>query len=100
MKPHGNSLDNLEPHHLYEIIDKNTDEVFKYGISFGVIGSDGHSKRMREQVRLCNLAANEQRYFARIIQYDIPGRMEALRIENESIEQFRVTHGSRPRGNA
>ncbi|MBP8239918.1 MAG: hypothetical protein KAX50_08155, partial [Saprospiraceae bacterium] len=46
MKPHGNSLDNLEPHHLYEIIDKNTDEVFKYGISFGVIGSDGHSKRM------------------------------------------------------
>lgn len=100
MRPHGNSLDNPEPYHLYEIIDKNTDEVFKYGISFGVIGSDGYSKRMREQVRLCNLAANEQRYFARIILYDIHGRVEALRIENEYIERYNMDHGSRPRGNS
>lgn len=74
MKPHGNSLKNMELHHLYEIIDKNTDEVFKYGISFGPISIDGMSKRMKEQVRICNLAANEQRYFARIILTGIRGR--------------------------
>jgi hypothetical protein len=71
----------------------------KYGISFGFIDQDGMSKRMREQVRICNLAANEQRYFARIILHDIKGREEAIRLENEYIEAFKSLHGYRPRGN-
>lgn len=99
MKPHGNSLKNKELHHLYEIIDKNTDEVFKYGISFGPINKDGTSKRMREQVRIANLAANEQRYFARIILTDIEGREEALRIEKEFIQGFYDKYDKFPRGN-
>ena len=39
--PHRNSNTNMEPHHLYEIIDKVDDDVFKYGISCGPIGEDG-----------------------------------------------------------
>lgn len=85
---------------MYEIIDKNTDDVFKYGISFGPIAPDGMSKRMREQVRLCNLAADEQRFFARIILTEIEGRRQALHIEKEYIENFRRKHGEKPRGNS
>ncbi len=45
MSKHGNSLDNPNPHHLYEIRDTNDDDVFKYGITDDPIGIDGMSKR-------------------------------------------------------
>lgn len=32
--PHNKSNQNRKPHHLYEIIDKESEDVFKYGISF------------------------------------------------------------------
>ncbi|MEY3241409.1 MAG: hypothetical protein RIR11_2848 [Bacteroidota bacterium] len=38
--PHNNSNQNMKPHHLYEIIDKEGEDIFKYGISCEPIGKD------------------------------------------------------------
>lgn len=45
---HKNSYRNPLPHHLYQIIDKIDDDVFKYGISCDPIGLDGMSDRIRK----------------------------------------------------
>jgi URI fold toxin 2 len=47
---HKNSFQNEDLHHLYEIIDRVDDDVFKYGISCKPIDEQGQSSRMREQV--------------------------------------------------
>ena len=51
---HRNSDENDELHHLYVIIDKTDNSLFKYGISCGSI-KDGLSKRMRVQLRYLNV---------------------------------------------
>lgn len=96
---HKNSDESEAIHHLYEIIDKLDNAVFKYGISCDPIGKDGMSKRMRVQVRLANLVDNWPRFFARIIVYEIQGRKEAKRIESEYIQAYKVLTGNKPRGN-
>lgn len=96
---HKNSDESEAIHHLYEIIDKLDNSVFKYGISCEPIGKDGMSKRMRVQVRLANLVDNWPRFFARIIVYDIQGRKEAKRVESEHIQAYKVLTGNKPRGN-
>lgn len=96
---HRNSDDNDELHHLYEIVDKLDNNIFKYGISCDPIGKDGMSKRMRVQLTFVNLIDKWTRFFARIIVHDIPGRKEAKRIESEHIQVYKDKHGSRPRGN-
>lgn len=45
MSRHGNSLNNPNPHHLYKIIDREDNDVFKYGISDDPIDEDGLSKK-------------------------------------------------------
>jgi hypothetical protein len=82
---HGNSYENKELHHLYEIIDRLDDDVFKYGISFKPIGKDGLSDRVREQVNLLNRVDKWQRFYARILIFNIPGKREAKRLEIEHI---------------
>ena len=96
---HRNSDDNDELHHLYEIVDKLDNDIFKYGISCDPIGKDGMSKRMRVQLTFVNLIDKWTRFFARIIVHDIPGRKEAKRIESEHIQAYKNKNGSRPRGN-
>lgn len=96
---HRNSYENEEPHHLYEIIDRVDDDVFKYGISCKPIGKDGTSSRMREQVNSLNRIDRWLRFFARILMRDIPGKKEAKRIETEHIQEYQKQHGERPRGN-
>ena len=96
---HGNSYENEELHHLYEIIDRVDDSVFKYGISFKPIGKDGLSDRIREQVNLVNRIDKWQRFFARILILNIPGKREARRLEIEHIQNYIIEHGERPRGN-
>jgi len=71
---HRNSHKNKSPHHLYEIYDKQEEEVFKYGISSDNIEEDGLSYRIRRQLRILNLAAGWVRYFARILLEGIAGR--------------------------
>lgn len=97
--PHGNSHQNKNPHHLYEIRDSLDDEVYKYGISDDPIGEDGLSSRVRKQLTLFNLVANFIRFVGRILIRDIPGRAEAKRLEEEFIKKHENTFGKRPRGN-
>lgn len=98
-KPHGNSIRNKEPHHLYEIDDIQENEVFKFGISQDPIEEDGLSKRLRDQINLYNVVAGFIRFFARILIRDIPNREEALRIEKEHVDDYEKEHGQKPRGN-
>ncbi len=49
-KEHGNLTSNPADHHLYEIIDKVDDDVFKYGISGKKLRADGSSPRAKKQV--------------------------------------------------
>ncbi len=42
---HGNSKRNNKPHHLYEIVDDEQKDTFKYGISCDPIEEDGLSER-------------------------------------------------------
>jgi len=99
MAEHGNSNKNKKPHHLYEIRDAVDDEVFKYGISHDPVEEDGYSNRMRLQVNSLNLGVNWSRFFARILIFDIPGRLEARRIEREYIRKYKLENGRNPRGN-
>lgn len=99
MKVHGNSLKNFNPHHLYKIVDKEDDDIFKYGISDDPIEADGLSGRLRDQIRFLNLAVNEERFIGVIIQKNIDGRVKAKEIEDKYIDEYIIKWGRRPRGN-
>jgi URI fold toxin 2 len=99
MKIHGNSNNNTNPHHLYEIRDSVDDDVFKYGISDEPIDEEGQSDRMKLQVNFLNLGVNWLRFFARILLFDISDRRKAKRIEKEHIKNYKDLNGRRPRGN-
>ena len=97
--PHKNSNLNQDLHHLYEIIDKIDGDTFKYGVSCESIGADGMSDRMRKQVNALNRVDDWQRFYAKILIYDIDGKREARRIEREYIDKYEQKHGRKPRGN-
>jgi hypothetical protein len=97
--PHRNSLSNDEPHHVYEIRDKQEDDTFKYGISSDPIGADGLSKRIRQQLNLLNLVDNWERFYAVILIENIEGRVEAKKIESTFIKTYRLKKGRNPKGN-
>jgi hypothetical protein len=97
--PHGNSNQNNRSHHLYEIWDRQEEEVFKYGISDDPIDMNGLSKRIRDQLDFLNLAVGWLRFIARILLLNIEGREEAKRIEDERIDAFEEVNGRMPRGN-
>lgn len=99
MQFHGNSLENDNPHHLYEIYDNDDQEVFKYGISDDSVEEDGLSTRLRKQVNFMNLVANAARFIGRILIKGIPGRRRAKDIETRYIKRHEDERGKRPRGN-
>ena len=99
MSLHRNSNSNDGLHHLYEIWDKGEDVVFKYGISDDPIEEDNLSDRIRDQVYYLNLTTGWIRYVGRIIEANIPGRIEAKQLEESFIETYFAENGSRPRGN-
>ncbi len=96
---HGNKTENPLPHHLYEIIDKTDNSVYKYGISADEIDEDGYSLRLRNQVKIGNSFVDWLRFFGRILIRNIPGRKKAKVIENEFIEAYKDKTGEHPRGN-
>lgn len=96
---HKNSNENMDDHHLYEIVDSEDNTVFKYGICGKPLNSDGTSKRANEQLTVFNRLVGYVQYFANILITGIPGRVKAKEIENEYIEKFEQEHGHRPRGN-
>jgi len=96
---HRNRLTNEEMNHLYGIYDKLDDDVFKYGVSSDPIEEDGLSKRIRDQLRILNLAVNWARFFARILKVNIHGREKAIEEEEAKINEYERVNGNRPRGN-
>ncbi len=96
---HGNSKKNPEAFHLYEIIDTEDGDVYKYGISHYPIGKDELSQRIREQVAVFNRVVKEERFVGRILLRDIPGRARAEEIEKEYVAAYRAKWGHNPRGN-
>lgn len=99
MSPHGNSNQNQNPHHLYGIFERETEDVFKYGITDDPLGDDGLPNRARTQLRLANLAAGFLKFIAKVLLSGIPGRAEAERIERDHIEEYNKKHGHKPSGN-
>lgn len=99
MNEHGNSLENPNPHHLYEIRDTGENDVFKYGISDDPIDKDGLSKRLRTQVAFLNRAVGLLRFVGAILVRNIPGRTRAREIEDEYIDRYFEEKGRKPRGN-
>lgn len=99
MGDHGNSLQNPNPHHLYEIRDVEEDDVFKFGISDDPIDKDGLSKRLRMQTTYLNRAVGWLRFVGKILLKNIAGRARAKEIEEEYIDQYFEQNGRKPRGN-
>ena len=97
---HGNKKDNPKLYHLYEIIDKETDGTFKYGISGDPISSqDNLSKRVRDQVSMGNLYDGWLRYYGRILLKRIKGNRKAREIEDQYLEDYFAKNGCYPVGN-
>jgi hypothetical protein len=99
MAYHGNSYKNEAPHHLYVIIDSELDDIYKYGITDDPEVADGLPKRVQEQLDMCNRIAGIPRYYALLLQSNIPGRRKAREIERQTIREYREKHGRRPIGN-
>lgn len=89
----------MVPNHLYEIIDKENEDTFKYGINADPIGEDGLSDQMRDQINFLNLVFEWVRFFGRILILDIPGKKEARRLEKKHIKEYEKLHGRKPKGN-
>lgn len=96
---HGNSHQNLKPHHLYAIDDTEESDIYKFGVSDKPIENDGLSARVREQVDLFNNVVGWVRFVGRIILKGIQGKKKAEQIEDEYIEAYRKKHKRKPRGN-
>lgn len=99
MKKHGNSNLNDAEHHLYEIVDREYNDVYKYGICGDPLNADGTSPRANRQVKEFNRAVRWLRFFAKVILTATPGRTAALKIEQEYIDAYRQQHGKTPPGN-
>ena len=99
MTPHGNSNKNNKPHHVYVVFDKQSDDLYKYGISHDPIEADGLSARLRDQLDLFNRIAGWSRFHAEILEQNIQGRVKARKIETTLIRAYRVKYGRRPLGN-
>lgn len=96
---HGNDKRNSNLHHLYDIYKNSDRDTFKYGISDDPIDSDGLSARARDQLEAMNLAAEYEKFDVEILLTDIPGRVEALRVEREYIDAYYEKYGRNPLGN-
>lgn len=96
---HGNKNSNPKPHHLYEIRDKLDSSLYKYGISAELIEENGYSSRMRRQVDIGNSFVGWQRFYAKILIRNIPGRENARIIEQQFIDAYVEKFGELPRGN-
>jgi len=96
---HGNEKRNPKPHHLYEIRDKFDGSLYKYGISAEPIDEYGYSHRMRRQIDIGNSFVGWQRFYAKILIRNIPGRAKAEIIEQQFIDAYVEKFGELPRGN-
>lgn len=85
---HGNSRYSVKPTHLYEIKNKQTREVHKYGISSGKTTPSGKSVRAELQVRALN-GKTRGPYQSRIVAKNLT-RDQALRHEKGRVNSYSV----------
>ena len=96
---HGNRNDSPRPHHLYQIEDREENDIYKFGICGKPLNKDGSSPRGIEQSSELNRADGWLRYFVRILQRNIPGRRLAKIFEENHIQSYKDINGRLPRGN-
>jgi len=96
-EPHGNSKKSEREQHLYEIINNQTNETVKYGISGSELNKDGSSKRANSQVNFLNKLLDFIVYKANIIYTNIKNRKKALELEKELVNKFTKENGNPPR---
>gem|GEM_PF-2273613 len=97
--PHGNSKASTKPNHVYEIRNKLTGDVKKYGISGGRIRADGKSYRAEAQVRAMNRKAGADIYESRILARNLT-RPKALSMEQGRVNGYSIAaqrSGAAPR---
>jgi hypothetical protein len=99
MARHGNENSNLAEHHLYEIRDREFNDVYKYGICGDSLLEDGSSPRALRQVKELNRAVRWLRFFHKVIVRGIAGRVKAKKLESEYIDQHKARFGHVPPGN-
>jgi len=87
-EPHGNSKKSKKEQHLYEIVDLQTNETVKYGISGSKLNKDGSSKRANFQVRCLNKLAETVKYLANVLFTKITNRKKALKLEQEMVDKY------------
>jgi len=95
-EPHGNSKKSKKEQHLYEIVDSQTNETVKYGISGSKLNKDGSSRRANFQVYVLNKLWDSIVYYAKILCKKIINREEALKLEQKSVNN----HAKKNNGNA
>ncbi|QQS03600.1 MAG: hypothetical protein IPK50_15000 [Fibrobacterota bacterium] len=102
---HGNHRNNRKANHVYEIRNKKTGEIHKYGISSGKIRKDGKSYRAEKQVRALNKAAGNNAYESRIVKNGLT-RDRALKMEQGRVngyakaqQRMSVSNPKEPPGN-
>lgn len=86
---HGNSKSSTKPQHGYEIYEKSTGKVMKTGISGQSLNSNGTSPRANRQVNSYNKVAGYDRYGARVVISNMPGRRFALAWEKYNADRLR-----------
>jgi len=97
-EPHGNSKKSKKEQHLYEIVDTDGNKTVKYGISGSKLNKDGSSKRSNYQVYILNKLSGFLKYMAKVLKINIKNREEALKIEQEKVNEYASKNGgSRPR---
>lgn len=100
MAKHGNSNESNAEHHLYEIRDRRSGGVYKYGICGKPLLKDETSPRANEQVNYLNRAMQWNCFYAEIVLKGIPGRAKAKQVENEYIALHEAELGHKPPGNS
>jgi len=87
-EPHCNSKKSKKEQHLYEIVDSQTNETVKYGISGSKLNKNGSSRRANFQVYVLNKLWDSIVYYAKILCKKIINREEALKLEQECVDNF------------
>ena len=89
---HGNSAASTKAQHAYDIVDTDTDDVVKTGVSGGPIRRDGKSVRAESQVRKWNQEAGYEKYRSTITHEEPAGegaRRMILDYEKERAQTLR-----------
>jgi len=95
-EPHGNSKKSKKEQHLYEIVDSQTNETVKYGISGSKLNKDGSSKRANFQVRCLNKLKKAVKYFANVLFTKIANRNQALELEQKIVNKYAKENKNNP----